>query len=110
MLHAYILKCKIKFVPLLLDNNFYKTCIKYESYNKIYALLFAGMFARFLGPGMLQGYFLPQKMFSLQFVLIFSKLQGLGVRLATWAGAFPCHPYLPPPVFASRKFNIEYFR
>jgi hypothetical protein len=68
------------------------------------------MFARFLGPGMLQGYFLPQKMFSLQFVLIFSKLQGLGVRLATWAGAFPCHPYLPPPVFASREYIIyKYF-
>lgn len=67
------------------------------------------MFARFLAPGLLQGYFLPQKMFSLQFVLIFSKLQGLGVRVATWAGAFPCHPYLPPPVFASREYFLCIF-
>jgi len=61
------------------------------------------MFVRLLAPDSLQGYFLPQKMLALQFVLIFSKVQGLGVRIATWAGAFPCHPTLPPTVFANCK-------
>ncbi|XP_065340967.1 uncharacterized protein LOC135940126 [Cloeon dipterum] len=69
------------------------------------ALWGMGMLARFLGPGHLQGYFVPQKMISLQFVLIFSKLQGLGIRVAAWAGAFPCHPSLPPTVFANLVYN-----
>ncbi|XP_059476311.1 organic solute transporter alpha-like protein [Neocloeon triangulifer] len=69
------------------------------------ALWGMGMFARFLGPGLLEGFFVKHKMLSLQFVLIFSKLQGLGIRIAGWAGLFPCHPALPPTVFANLVYN-----
>jgi hypothetical protein len=69
-----------------------------------------GMFVRLLGPGLLQGYCLPQKMLALQFVLIFSKLQGIGVRIAAWANAFPCHPALPPTVFANCEYKFSTLR